>query len=138
MSCNNNTNRDCGCFSEIIETIIKLQNFSDNDCCNNSGCDKPFLGPSPSVICFNTRPLNFYSCCDGTLWTFPYTLDGVTGTSSVFRVEDIDGCCVTCRILAPNPDTTISPYIATNSFFTIVLFLIFSIKFINAVYVPLI
>ena len=40
--------------------------------------------------------------------------------SSVFRVEKIDGCCATFRVLANNPDTseTALPYVATNSFFT--------------------
>lgn len=44
--------------------------------------------------------------------------EGVT-CSNVFRVEKIDGCCATFRVLAENPDTTsIYPYVATNSFFT--------------------
>ena len=46
--------------------------------------------------------------------------EGVT-CSSVFRVEKIDGCCATFRVLADNPDPTevgTIPYIATNSFFT--------------------
>ena len=41
--------------------------------------------------------------------------------SSVFRVEKIDGCCATFRVLANNTDSssnTTIPYIATNSFFT--------------------
>ena len=39
--------------------------------------------------------------------------------SNVFRVEKIDGCCATFRVLAENTDTTsIYPYVATNSFFT--------------------
>ena len=40
--------------------------------------------------------------------------------SNVFRVEKVDGCCATFRVLAPNPDTTETniPYVATNSFFT--------------------
>ena len=41
--------------------------------------------------------------------------------SNVFRVEKIDGCCATFRVLAPNPDTAEAatiPYVATNSFFT--------------------
>lgn len=41
--------------------------------------------------------------------------------SSVFRVEKIDGCCATFRVLAANPDAAEAatiPYVATNSFFT--------------------
>ena len=44
--------------------------------------------------------------------------EGVT-CSNVFRVEKIDGCCATFRVLALNTDTTsLYPYVATNSFFT--------------------
>lgn len=45
---------------------------------------------------------------------------GVT-CSNVFRIEKLDGCCATFRVLAPNTDTTevtTIPYVATNSFFT--------------------
>lgn len=43
-----------------------------------------------------------------------------TVTSNVFRIEKIDGCCATFRVLAPNPETTetLIPYVTTNSFFT--------------------
>ena len=44
----------------------------------------------------------------------------VTTTSNVFRLEKLDGCCATCRVLAPNTDEAATyPYVATNSFFTI-------------------
>ena len=50
----------------------------------------------------------------------PYTLNGNNGTSSVFRVEKVNGCCATCRVLAPNPDTeSVFDYVATDNFFTI-------------------
>lgn len=118
----NNTNNENCCLANILELIVKLQNRTEKFDCLGDGCDRPFLGPTPSTICYNTRPVNFYRCCDGELWTLPYTLNGTTGTSSVFRCEHVEGCCATCRILAPNPDTTTvatSPYIATESFFTI-------------------
>ena len=42
-----------------------------------------------------------------------------TECSSVFRVEKIEGNCATFRVLTDNPDpTSLNPYIATNSFFT--------------------
>ena len=46
--------------------------------------------------------------------------EGTTATcSSVFRVEKIEDNCCTFRVLAPNTDTTsVLPYVATNSFFT--------------------
>ena len=48
-------------------------------------------------------------------------LDATGPRSSVFRVEKVDGCCATFRVLAPNTDTTevaTYPFEATNSFFT--------------------
>ena len=69
----------------------------------------------------NTRPINFYNCVTGTLWSFPYTLGTTNGTSSVFRLENLEGNCCTCRVLAPNPDTTnnLETYVPTSTFFTI-------------------
>ncbi len=115
------TTNNC-CIGDILETIIKLQNRSEKFDCFNEGCDKPFLGPTPSTICYNTRPVNFFRCSDGEQWTLPYTLNGATGLSGVFRAENVDGCCCTCRILAPNPDPSqvnLYPYVATESFVTI-------------------
>ena len=114
-------NNQC-CIANILEVIVKLQNRSEKFDCLGDGCDRPYLGPTPSTVCYNTRPINLYRCSDGALWTFPYTLNGTTGTSSVFRCEQVDGCCATCRVLAPNPDTTTAdttPYVPTDSFVTI-------------------
>lgn len=41
-----------------------------------------------------------------------------TTTSNVFRIEKIDGCCATFRVLVPSTDTTTFPFESTNSFFT--------------------
>ena len=101
MNCSEN---NCtSCINDLIKRIYLLQK-QDCDGRNISGCDKPFLGPTPSTICYNTRPLNFFRCADGEQWILPYTLNGTTGESGVFRAENIDGCCCTCRILASNPD----------------------------------
>ena len=124
--CNNN---DCSCFSRIIERIISLQQQEDS-CCDLGGCDKPFLGNIANVICLNTRPITFYGC-NGNQFFFPFTLNGETGTSGVFRVENLDECCVKCRVLAPNPDTTNAPtfpFVSTNDFFTINLKCVCAIK----------
>lgn len=118
---NRRDNNEC-CIANILEVIVTLQNRSDKFDCMAEGCDRPFLGPTPTTICFNTRPITLYRCCDGELWSFPFTLNGETGTSTVFRVENVEGCCATCRVLAPNPDTTptdFTPYVGTDSFFTI-------------------
>lgn len=135
----NNTTKESGCLGNILETIIQLQNRSEKMDCIQEGCDKPFLGPTPSMICYNTRPVTFYRCCDGGIWTLPYIYNGATGTSSIFRVENVDGACCTCRILAPNPDTTTvdtSPYVATESFFTINLNCVGALKCLPDTYVP--
>jgi len=121
--CPDNTieNNNC-CIANILEVIVKLQNRSDKVDCLGDGCDRPYLGPTPTNVCYNTRPINLYRCSDGELWTFPYTLNGATGTSSVLRCEQVDGCCATCRVLAPNPDTTTAdtvPYVPTDAFVTL-------------------
>ena len=118
---NNQENNTC-CISNILEIIVKLQNRSDNIGCFGEGCDRPYLGPTPTTTCYNTRPINLYRCSDGELWTLPYTLNGTTGESSVLRCEQVDGCCCTCRVLAPNPDATMAetvPYVSTENFVTI-------------------
>ncbi|HIS38353.1 MAG TPA: hypothetical protein IAB45_02460 [Candidatus Onthousia faecavium] len=107
------------CLTDILETILCLQTTKDNDCEIN-GCDKPYLGPTPTLICYNTRPISFFNCITGDAWSFPYTLGTTTGTSSVFRLENLEGNCCTCRVLATNPDTSSNePYVLTNTFFTI-------------------
>lgn len=119
--CQDNIENNNCCIADILEIIVKLQNRSDKFDCFGDGCDRPYLGPTPSTICYNTRPINLYRCSDGELWTFPYTLNGTAGDSSVLRCEQVDGCCATCRVLAPNPDVTAidTPYVATDSFVTI-------------------
>ena len=137
--CNNDmtSNTNCACLANILQVILKLQ-CKGEKAPEFNGCDKPFLGPCPSVTCFNTRPVNFNSCSTGEIWTLPYTLNGATGTSSVFRVENLDDCCCTCRILAPNTDPTEvnSPYVATDSFFTINLNCVGALKCLQDTYVP--
>lgn len=114
-------NRNCSCsFIKTLELILMLQQQGE-DCEIQNGCTKPFLGPTASGICLNTRPITLYSCCNNTLWTMPFTFNGTAGESTVFRIENLDDNCATFRVLAPNQDTTdaLIPYVATNDFFTI-------------------
>ncbi len=111
------------CISNILEVICVLQNKSEKLDNIANTCDRPFLGISgtPNSFVFNTRPVTCYNC-NNELITMPYTLTvggtPTTGTSSVFRIEKVCGCCLTFRVLAPNPDTTsVLPYVATDSFF---------------------
>lgn len=109
---------NCENIKDILSFIVTLQRNSTcsfNDC---EGCSKPFLGPN-NLVSFNTRPIQFI-CCRGTsLWSMPYTLNGTEGTSTTFRIENVECNCATFRILAPSEEGSTCPYILTNSYFTI-------------------
>ncbi len=113
--CDNN-NQNCNCISEILKVICILQNeVCQGDSCLET-CTKAYFG-TPTSTSFNTRPVTLYTC-NGTLLEMPTTnAPGETTTSSTFRVEKIDGCCATLRVLVY--DATTSTYTSTNSFFTI-------------------
>lgn len=130
--CNNNDNRSgCNsCIAEILKVILILQQNACPENCLDS-CDRPMLGGGSNCIVCNTRPVMLYTCgSNGIPWSMPTSKDNtncaldadasaLNGCSSVFRVEKLEDCCVTCRVLAPNPDRScMSPYVATNSFFT--------------------
>lgn len=126
--CNNENNTCRNCVNEILSVILVLQeNASPENCLDT--CDRPVLGGGPNCLICNTRPVMLYTCCaNGAPWSMPTTKDSAVtcavGTvsdtcSTVFRVEKIEGNCCTFRVLADNPDTTsLNPYVATNSFFT--------------------
>lgn len=126
--CNNNNDvESCRCIAEILTVINVLQ--QNANCCGDTcleTCDRGFLGCGTTTLGCNTRPVILYTCSGGvTPFSVPTTREnvvcgdeGVT-CSNVFRVEKIDGCCATFRVLADNPEpTALTPYIATNSFFT--------------------
>ncbi len=126
--CNNNDDNECRCLNEILTVISILQKNANNpESCLDS-CDRGFLGNPTSTTCLNTRPVMLFTCCgNGTPWSMPITRDDEIAddrcekTSSVFRVEKVDGCCCTFRVLAKNHDAggcQHMPYVATNSFFT--------------------
>lgn len=144
--CNNNDNtcNTCdNCIAEILQVINILQSNACPENCLNS-CDRPALGGGTNCIICNTRPIMLYTCCgNGTPWSMPTTRtnvncndETVTTCSNVFRVEKIDGCCATFRVLAPNPDTTsLYPYISTDSIFTMNINCLCSIRCLNDTYV---
>ena len=101
---------------ETLKFIITLQ--KNSGCEEEESCTRPFLGPS-SDVCYNTRPITLFTCCTGTNWTMPYVLNGVTGTSTVFRIENTEGNCATFRVLIPTTTETGTTYAFSNSFFTI-------------------
>ena len=130
--CDDNTCSSC--ISGIVKKILMLQrqNFG---CDNYVGCDKPFLGPSINSIRYNTRPIQLYVSGNGSLWTFNYTTsEGISGTSDILRIESLDECCVTCRILGIGDNNT---YTNTNQFVTIDLNSCGAIRCLNDVSIDL-
>ena len=147
----NNKNECESCIAEILKVILILQQNACPESCLDS-CDRPMLGGGPNCLVCNTRPVMLYTCCgNGVPWTMPTSKDSTTicsnsscsnnmspDCSNVFRVEKLDGCCATFRVLAPNPEESCCnsiPYIATNSFFTINLDCVCAIKCLNDTYV---
>ena len=134
----NNNNTSSSCISEILNVILVLQQNACPDNCLDS-CDRPVLGGGPNCLICNTRPIQLFLCgANGVALTMPTTKDPVTGgtTSSVFRVEKVDNNCCTCRVLEDNPDSTsLNPYVATNSFFTVDLSCVCAIRCLSDTYV---
>ncbi len=115
----------------IQETLNFILTLQKNSCCEQeNGCTRPFLGPN-STLCYNTRPIMLFTCCTGTNWTMPYEENGETLTSTVFRVENVDGNCATFRVLIPEEDGT---YRLSNSFFTIDLSCVLAIQCLNDIF----
>ena len=119
--CNNNDS--CTQIAEILAIINVLQQNACNSGTCLETCDRGFLGCGTSSLNCNTRPVVLYTCSgNGTPWTMPITRENVDCSdegatcSNVFRVEKVDGCCATFRVLVVNEDST---YTTTNSFFTI-------------------
>ncbi len=123
--CENTNNESCQCIAEILKVIDILQQKAD--CCDAclDTCDRGFLGCGASCLSCNTRPVMLYTCCgNGAPWAMSITKDNSScsepgPTSCVFRIEKLDGCCATFRILVENPDPESGlTYVATNTFFT--------------------
>lgn len=99
--------RNNNCILNLLKVIDLLQRNSVNSCNNEEGCIRPFLGPSNTVSCYNTRPISLYTK-DGSLFTF--------SGSSVFRVERVDDDCVVLQVLSGvNPNYTATGEVVTVS-----------------------
>ena len=142
--CNND--RTSNCISEILNVILVLQqNACPNSCLDS--CDRPVLGGGPNCLICNTRPIQIFTCgSNGVALSMPTTKDTTDCTdtptpsncSNVFRIEKIDGCCATFRVLAPNTDPLTQaaiPYVSTNSFFTMNLNCVCSLRCLQDTYV---
>lgn len=116
-------NEDC-CFARILKVIDLLQRNAERIEDIDNTCTKPFLGGCTKAACFNTRPVTFYTC-QNTLFTINFQDEEddtiITKSSSVFRVEKVEGCCVTLLILKKNPDCDdfMRPFVSTGQFVTI-------------------
>ena len=125
------------CIAEILKVILILQqSVSQGDSCLET-CDRGFLGQQCCPICYNTRPVVLYTCgSNGTPLSLPISKDpNETVTSSISRVEKIDDCCATFRVLTYN--TATATYTATNSFFTINLNCVCAIRCLDDAFVDL-
>lgn len=133
----NNQERNCcsdNCMADILKVILILQQSAEGcDSCLDT-CDRGFLGQQCCPVCYNTRPITLYTCCGGnTPLAMPISKSpSETVTSSVFRLEKLDGCCATCRVLVVNADNT---YTSTNSFFTINLDCLCSIRCLDDTFI---
>ena len=114
-----NTNNCNNCIADILKVILILQQGANQiDSCIET-CDRGFLGQQCCPACYNTRPITLYTCCGGNnvALSMPISKSPTeTTTSNVFRVEKLDDCCATFRVLTIGDNNT---YSATNSFFTI-------------------
>lgn len=135
-------NENICCLGKILKLIDSLQkNSKCQDLIDNS-CSKPFLGSPARIECFNTRPVTFYGCNNNLIEVDYSTIingETLTGTSSIFRVENVEGCCVLVSILIPNPDIedTNRPYILINQTATINLDCVCAIKCLDDTIVDL-
>ena len=140
--CNKN-NQDPNSIADILKVILVLQQNACPDSCLDT-CDRPMLGGGTSCLVCNTRPVMLYTTGGNSVaWSMPTTKDvtatcGTTGVtcSSVFRVEKVENNYATFRVLQDNPDTTsLYPYVATNSFFTMNLSCLCCLRCLSDTYV---
>ena len=117
IMCNDSkTNSKCNCIAEILKVINILQSeVCPGDTCLET-CTRAYFGPNSSVD-FNTRPVTLYTCNGAALAMPVSNTPNEETTSNIFRVEKVDGCCATLRVLTYNAGT--STYTATNSFCTV-------------------
>ena len=140
VGCNNNNSSNS--IADILKVILILQQNACPETCLDS-CDRPMLGGGVNCLICNTRPVMLYTCSgNGVPWSMPTCKDytGVCSTgecSSVFRVEKLDGDAATFRVLVPNTDGCGcgQDYLATNSFFTMNLGCVCTIRCLNDTFI---
>ncbi|MDD2489982.1 MAG: CotY/CotZ family spore coat protein [Bacilli bacterium] len=121
--CNNN--EDCKCIGDILRIIYLAQkNAKKHD--ELDTCDRKFLGGLGCRVECNTRPVQlFLKCNNGNqplqMSTTKEPINETTCFSNVFRIEKIEDCCATFRVLEKEEACPRGPitFAATDSFFTI-------------------
>ena len=114
----NHCNTCNNCLADILKVILILQqSVNQTDSCLDT-CDRGFLGQQCCPACYNTRPISLYTCSSNRVpLSMPISKSpNEQTTSNIFRLEKLDECCATFRVLLTNSDNTYTP---TNSFFTI-------------------
>ena len=101
---------------------------------DNSGCDRPFLGPSPAITNYNTRPVMLYNRYTAEAWSFAILNETTTTNSNLFRIEALEDNTVTVRLLSEAEDGS---YTSTNQFVTIQLSSIGAIRCLPDVFITL-
>lgn len=86
------------CIRNLLKLILVLQNNSMDISCGSNDCSKPFLGPSLSIDCYNTRVITLYMK-DGSLFNGTFNDGNTLIESPYFRIQDIDNDCCTLMIL---------------------------------------
>lgn len=125
----NNSNEDNYMY-DILKTILILQKESNAPEGCLDACDKKCLGCTAISCLFNTRPITIYTCgCCNTPLAMPISKDPTeTTTSNIFRIEKLDKNTATFRVLVPTTEEGVTTYTAVNSFFTIRLDCICTLK----------
>lgn len=131
---NEKCNHCDNCIADILKVILILQqNANQLDSCLET-CDRGFLGQQCCPTCYNTRPIVLYTCgSNGVPLSMPISKSpNEENTSHIFRVEKLDDCCCTCRVLTVDSNNS---YTATNSFFTINLDCLCSIRCLDDTFI---
>lgn len=134
QGCNPEKRQCDNCIAEILKVILILQQSANQtDTCLET-CDRGFLGQQCCGIFYNTRPIVLYTnCANGMPLGMPISKSpNEDVTSNIFRIEKLDECCATCRVLTVDSNNT---YTATNSFFTINLNCICCIRCLDDVFI---
>ncbi len=140
-----NTNQDCQCISDILKIILILQKKTPGISGEMETCDKKTLGCKCTCKCkCNTRPVQLFLVSKNgdeplVMPTTRGPINETTEFSNIFRIEKLDNCCATFRVLelaeANNHNSDCILYTATNSFFTLDLRCVCAIRCLDDTFV---